>query len=70
MMSVGLDIQEAMQQGDLEVNLRGQQGGTLQPRPDVVLRQVPADPLHQGGGEGAGQLLVDGRRCRHLEVGQ
>ncbi len=38
MMYVGLDIQEAVEQGEMEVDL---QGGTLQPRPDVVPRQVP-----------------------------
>ncbi len=59
MMYVGLDIQVAVEQGEMEVDL---QGGTLQPRPDVVPRQVPPDPLNQGGGESAGQLLVDGGR--------
>jgi hypothetical protein len=35
----------------------------------VVPRQVSSDSLHQGGGEGAGQLLVDGRRRGQLQVG-
>ncbi len=67
MMYVGLDIQEAVEQGEMEVNL---QGGTLQPRPDVVPRQVPPDPFNQESGESAGQLLVDARRCGQLQVGR
>ncbi len=49
-----------MQEGEMEVDLHGPQGGTLQPPPDVLQRQVPPDPLHQGVGESAGQLLVRG----------
>jgi hypothetical protein len=54
----------------MDADLHGPQGGTLQPRPDVMPRQVPPDPLHQRGGESAGQLLVDGRRCGQLQVGR
>jgi len=68
--SVGQDVQEAMQEGEVDVHLHSLQGWTLQPRPDVVPGQVPSDPLHQGGGEGAGQLLVDGCRCGQLQVGR
>jgi hypothetical protein len=32
--------------------------------------QVSSDPLYQGSGEDAGQLLVDGRRCGQLQVGR
>ncbi len=31
---------------------------------------VPPDPFNQEGGESAGQLLVDGRRCGQLQVGR
>jgi hypothetical protein len=58
-----------MQEGEVDVNLHRLQGWTLQPWPDVVPGQVPSDPLHQGGGEGAGQLLVYGCRCGQLQVG-
>ena len=54
----------------MEVGLHSLQRGTLQPQPDVVPRQVSSDSLHQGGGEGAGQLLVDGCRCGQLQVGR
>jgi hypothetical protein len=51
----------------VEVDSHSLQRGTLQPRPDVVPRQVLSDPLHQGSGEGACHLLVDGR-CGQLQV--
>ncbi len=70
MVPVGLDIQEAMEEGEMEVNPHSLQRGTLKPRPDVVPGQVSSDPLYQGSGEGAGQLLVDGRRCGQLQVGR
>jgi hypothetical protein len=54
----------------MEVDHHSLQRGTLQPRPDVVPGQVSSYSLHQGGGEGAGQLLVDGRRCGQLQVGR
>jgi hypothetical protein len=54
----------------MEVNLHSLQRETLQPRPDVVPRQVSSDSLHQVGREGEGQLLVDGRRCGQLQVGR
>jgi hypothetical protein len=47
-MYVGLDIQEAMEQGEMDVDL---QGGPLQPRPDVVPRQVPLTRSTKGVGK-------------------
>jgi hypothetical protein len=54
----------------MKVDLHSLQRGTLQHRPDVVPRQFSSDLLHQGIGESAGQLLVDGRRCGQLQVGR
>jgi hypothetical protein len=54
----------------MEVDLHSLQRGTLQPRPEVMPRQVSCDPLHQGIEESAGKLLVDGRRCGQLQVGR